>query len=220
MDEFYPKAVIWPGPENKQGYGSLRTRIAKGLVAHSAEGYLPGALGRLESTDQASWHGTIDVTGVVYQHYPLSACCWDAGSEYPNIRWAGWEFIGRAGEPLTQQQVASGIDLFIWQAEQEEWPDVLLQKDTGTLHEHNWYFPTACPSGRIPWDRIIGGINMALVSKAEFDAYKNMVGLQQFGRDLRDGLITDLLSGKYHVGMKPNLTRVLILPSGAEVPID
>jgi hypothetical protein len=61
---------------------------------------------------------------------------------------------------------------------------------------------------------------MALVSKAEFDAYKNMVGLQQFSRDLRDGLITDLLGGKYRVGLKPNLTRVLILPSGVEVPID
>jgi len=94
-----------------------------------------------------------------------------------------------------------------------------------TLFEHREMVrygsaPTACPSGRIPWDRIIGGINMALVSKAEFDAYKNMVGLQQFGRDLRDGLITDLLSGKYHVGLKPNLTRVLVLPSGVEVPID
>ena len=59
-----------------------------------------------------------------------------------------------------------------------------------------------------------------LITAAEFEAYKGAVGLQQFARDLRDGLIADLVAGKYHVGMKPNLTRVLVLPSGAEVPID
>jgi len=220
MEEFYPKAVYLPGPQNKQGYGPTRVRTGKGSLCHSAEGELPGILARLDSTAEVSWQFTVLYSGVVLQHYPLSACCWHGGSWYVNTRWGGTEFEGRAGEMITPQQFVEALLLLTWQAEQEEWPAVALLKDIGTLHEHNWYYPTACPSGRIPWDRIIGGINMALVSKAEFDAYKNMVGLQQFSRDLRDGLITDLLGGKYRVGLKPNLTRVLVLPSGVEVPID
>jgi len=219
MEEFYPKAIHRSGPFWKQGYPDLSryTRTGKGAICHSMEGTLAAAFARLDGPNMASWTGSVAKDGTVYQHYPLSACCWHAGHEERNILWAGWEFEGRMGEPLTPEQVDAAIGLLTWQAIQEGWDQVAPHV---TLGEHNWYYPTACPSGRIPWDRIIGGINMALVSKAEFDAYKNMVGLQQFSRDLRDGLITDLLGGKYRVGLKPNLTRVLILPSGVEVPID
>ena len=220
MDEFYPKAVYMPGPAWKQGYGTTRVRAGKGLLGHSAEGELPGLLARLDSTAEVSWTGTILYSGVVLQHYPLFACCWHGGGCYVNVRWAGWEFEGRVGEPLTPQQVASAIDLFTWQAIQEGWLEVLLRRDTGTLHEHNWYYATACPSGRIPWDRIMGGIMANLVTVEEFKAYQNAAGLREFARGLRDGLIADLMDGKYRVGMKPNLTRVLVLPSGVEVPID
>ena len=155
MIEWYPGAVVIPGPESKQGYGSIRTRIAKGLMGHSAEGEWAGMLARLESTSQVTWTGSILTVGTVIQHYPLSACCWHAGSSYPNTRWSGWELEGRAGEPLTMAQKLALADVIFWQAEQEDWPGFILKKDTGTLHEHNWYFATACPSGRIPWEEVI-----------------------------------------------------------------
>jgi len=219
MDEFYPKAVYLPGPYNKQGYGPTCVRGGKGSLCHSAEGELPGILARLDSTAEVSWQFTVLYSGVVLQHYPLSACCWHGGSWYVNTRWAGIEFEGRAGEALTAQQVAAAIDLLTWQAEQEGWGEIAHYKYS-TLQEHNWFYPTACPSGRIPFDTIIGGIVANLTTKEEFEAYKAAVGLQQFGRDLRDGLIADLVAGKFHVGMKPNYKRVLILPNAAEVLID
>jgi len=219
MDEFYPKAVYMPGPYNKQGYGPTHVRTGKGSLCHSAEGELPGILARLDSTAEVSWTGTVLYSGVVLQHYPLSACCWHGGSRYVNTRWAGIEFEGRAGEALTAQQVAASIGLLTWQAVQEGWEEIAHYKYSA-LQEHNWFYPTACPSGRIPFDTIIGGIVANLTTKEEFEAYKAAVGLQQFGRDLRDGLIADLVADKFRVGMKSNLTRVLVLPSGVEVPID
>ncbi len=167
MEGWFPGAVIIPGPAWKQGYGEIRRRTRKGLLGHSAEGELPGLLARLGSNAEVSWTGTFPAVGGVIQHYPLSAVCWHGGSPYPNTRWAGWEFEGRAGEPITPAQLAAAVAVFGWQAEQEEWPEVRLAKDTGTLHEHNWYYPTACPSGRIPWEEIIS--RMAIDEQARKD---------------------------------------------------
>ena len=155
MIEFYPLAVQIPGPAWKQGYGIPAKRFSKGAMVHSAEGEWAGMLARLLSTDEVSWIFSILTSGVVIQHFPLSAICWHGGSRYPNERWFGVECEGRAGEVLTPQQKTSLVNLLLWAKEQENWSYIKLEKYTGTLGEHNWYYPTACPSGRIPWQEII-----------------------------------------------------------------
>lgn len=204
MEEWYPEAVRWPGPPDKTGYSDHLYRVGVGAICHSAEGYLPGALGRLESADEVSWHFTVDVTGVVFQHYNVLRVCWHAGNKDANCWYAGIEFIGRSGEPLTQAQVAAGTALLTWLACQEEWMAVRVGK-WEYLAEHNWFSSTDCPCGRIPWSVLEGGINMALVKsdqlaevvrqQQEMNA-KIMVMLDQLrhGHDMQQQIINNLVN--------------------------
>lgn len=154
MELWCPFAVKWLAPTWKQGYAGISNRFGAGAVVHSMEGGLQGALARLESSDTVSWHFSVPYTGGVLQHLPLPAVAWHAGA-YANKRWAGIECEGRAGEPLTKAQLQGLEDVLWWMATEEQWPGFLLKKDVGTLHEHNWYMATACPSSRIPWETII-----------------------------------------------------------------
>lgn len=156
MSQWHPRAIIYPGPARKQGgYGIPNIRISKGVVGHSAEGPLTALISVLDNLGrQASWHFSVPYNGEFIQHYPLSAMTWGAGG-YANKRWANVEFEGRAGEPLTPAQVDAFIDIISWMDSVEDWGRFVLAKDTGTLHEHRWYMPTACPSNRIPWQEII-----------------------------------------------------------------
>jgi hypothetical protein len=51
--------------------------------------------------------------------------------------------------------VESIIELLWWMALAERWPNFRYERETGNIHQHNWYAPTACPSGRIPFTYII-----------------------------------------------------------------
>lgn len=159
MMEWCPFAARLDGPAWKQGYTGISRRVGKGSVVHSMEGRLQAALGRLESSDLASWTFSLGYGGQLFQHYPLSTCCWHAGDYFANTHFWGCETEGRVGEPLTAAQKDTLVRLLLWSAEEEDWPGFVLQKNTGTLHEHNWYAATACPSGRIPWAEIIGRCN-------------------------------------------------------------
>jgi len=178
MSEWCPFAVAIPGPINKQAY-DITTRISKGAIVHSAEGEWAGMLGRLESTAQVSWHFSVLQSGVIVQAYPLSAVCWHGGSPYPNERWVGIECEGRVGEVVSGAQLEALVGLLAWIYEQEHWPGFILKKDTGTLHEHNWYFPTACPSGRIPWTEVIDMAMTIQQLSDEVAALKSGHGMQQ-----------------------------------------
>jgi N-acetyl-anhydromuramyl-L-alanine amidase AmpD len=160
-DLWYPQAARIDGPAWKRGYTDTGIyRIGKGAVVHSAEGQWIGMLARLDSTDQASWHFSLLYDGLI-QHYPLQFAAWHAGG-YANRRWFGVECEGRAGEVLTEKQVARLCDLLKWASQAEAWPGFILQKDTGQLHEHRWYMATACPSNRIPWTRILEELTMTM----------------------------------------------------------
>lgn len=153
MAIWYPEAALIPGPAWKQNYFDCSARIGNGAVVHSMEGRWQAALARLDSSEQASWHFSLTYEGALMQHYPLEAVCWHAGG-YANRRWFGIECEGRAGEPLTDAQVVALVKLLKWAAKERSWSGFVLKKDTGTLHEHNWYMATACPSGRIPWTMV------------------------------------------------------------------
>jgi hypothetical protein len=54
---------------------------------------------------------------------------------------------------------------------------------------------------------------------SDIEQLKNAIALKELSVVMRDGLIADLLSGKYHVRLLPSLQRVLELPGGKELVI-
>ena len=151
MIEWFPGVISEPGPVDKTGYPNLNVRRGKGVVCHSAEGSLESALAVLAGPRRASWHFTVAKDGRVFQHYPLSTVTWHGGFD-ANEDYVGIESEGVAGEALTVDQFWSLVRLLDWIRDQESWP--IVERHV-TLFEHNEFMPTACPSGRIPWDRII-----------------------------------------------------------------
>jgi len=174
-DTWLPFAVRRPGPPSKQGYSLAPHRNLseiEGEVKHSAEGGLNPLFGELDRLDRrASWHFSIGYDGVVYQHYPLEAITWHCGvagdrsldtSLIGNATLIGEEHEGggpnHPGEPLTGVQERASIALS--RAIREICPHVGAAPPAlrQNLWEHNWLSQTSCPSGRIPWDRILAAL--------------------------------------------------------------
>jgi LysM repeat protein len=168
-----------PGPADKV-YSVPNAVI--GYVPHSAVGYYGGWSSRLFSNDRhgdgrysayaaVSVHGWIAYDGRVLQHYPLDASCWASGSAYPNTHFVAFENEGGFrphDEPLTEAQVEANLRLIRELAAWRGWPAVRRPADaadtTASLYEHRecgrWgSAPTACPSGRIPWQRILEALH-------------------------------------------------------------
>jgi len=138
--------------------------------------------GRFTANAAASVHGSVLLDGMVIQHYPFTASCWASGSRYPNTHFVAFEnesqyTAGRPDEglPLTDAQVAANTriiyDLCRWRGWTPKRP-VSASDVAATLYEHReclrWgSAPTACPSGRIPWDRLIADIREAEMSEQE-----------------------------------------------------
>ena len=171
----YPPAV-WHGTD-KHGYGGDDSHLGQGICAHSMEGSLAAAFGRLDNPDEdASWHFSVAKDGSVYQHVDTSNIAWANGSYDANRRFWCIEHEGVAGEPLTPQQLTETTVLMAWLLEQGGLMPVRQQ----TLWEHNEMTafgasPTACPSGRIPWAEIIPALeeHMALVTQEDIDRWNN-----------------------------------------------
>lgn len=176
-----------PGPADKV-YGVPNAGI--GYIPHSAVGYYSGWASRLFSADRlangdysvyaaVSCHGWIAYDGTVKQHYPFTASCWASGSRYPNTHFIAFENEGGfrpVDEPLTEAQVASNVRIIRELAAWRGWggfrrPSHALDT-AANLYEHRecvrWgSAPTACPSGRIPWARILAGLADEPLAAAE-----------------------------------------------------
>ena len=156
MDLWYPKAIRLDGPPAKHGYNGIYVRQHKGAIYHSMEGRWQDALSRLMSSDKVSWHLSLTYEGLWLQHYALTDVLWHGGCTFAGMLGAV-ECEGRVGEPLTRAQVRELAEFTAWQAENEDWPSIERHV---TLFEH-WEMaaygaaPTACPSGRIPWEEVI-----------------------------------------------------------------
>lgn len=126
------------------------------------EGSLAAAYGELDRPDrQASWTISNPKTGKPKQHYPLESVTWANGSPEANRRYVSIENEGRAGEPLTGNQVANLVAILDEIA--THCPQVLPYERSTSVKEHNEMTafgasPTACPSGRIPWVGIIAAL--------------------------------------------------------------
>lgn len=154
--EWCPFAQRVGGPAWKVGYSHQGEQSPKrGIVPHSAEGYLPGLLAALHGPKTKSWQFTITYDELL-QHYPVSANCWhagdvdDDGGVAANIDLVGIEHLGLgAGEPLTQFQWKMLAQLYTWLREEHGFGPYIRRE---TVFEHSWVSDvyTACPSGRIP----------------------------------------------------------------------
>ena len=158
-----------PGPPGYTGYFQIPTSRKHGAVYHSAEG---GAAYLLDNPghrpgERASWQAANFKDGRFHQYYSLLDVCWTNGSLDANVRFDAVENEGVAGEPLTDAQVANLVRLTADQRDFFGWPEVARGRQ---LHEHREMTaygadPTACPSGRIPWARIIAGLQQEEPSK-------------------------------------------------------
>ena len=151
MSEWYPAALIRLGPKDKV---TGKRNANRGAVLHSMVGYFAGAMAEFDRTSRrASWHFSIRQDGTVYQHYPLTASTWHAGSDGANNQYIGIEHEGGfspTDEPLTAAQINASVTLVKWIAAQGKWTPSRTSKKT--LFEHRELSSTLCPSSRIPWD--------------------------------------------------------------------
>jgi N-acetyl-anhydromuramyl-L-alanine amidase AmpD len=142
------------------------------------EGSLSAALGELDKLDRrASWHFSNPKSGPLLQHYETELPTWHAGYE-ANCAYIGIEHEGVTGQPLTEVQIANDVALLRWLAQQEGWPGFVRKV---SLWEHNEFMATACPSGRIPWARIIEELEdtMSEAEKAELYVLRVLAGVQE-----------------------------------------
>ena len=147
-----PFAIWLPGPAWKVGYTVFgRTSQKTGVVDHSAEGPLQATLAVLNGMRTASWHFTNDDD--LYQHYPINDVCWHAGFKANKVC-VGVENTGK-DEPLTERQYENLLRLHHWLKEQGVLTVCERRVD---LWEHNEWMATDCPSGRIPWERLIADL--------------------------------------------------------------
>ena len=151
----YPDA-IWQ-PTSKNGYPSTNIHLGEGVVIHSAEGSYASAMAVLAGPREASWHFFVCKDGTVYQHVDSANIAWTNGSFEANKKFWGIETEGVAGEPLTDPQFESLALLVKWLL------GPLPAIRGKTLWEHNEMTaygaqPTACPSKRIPWTRLIAAL--------------------------------------------------------------
>lgn len=160
-EQWCPFAVREPGHPEAHGYrGEQEPGHKQGLCCHSAEGYLAHMREIIASPGSPSWTFTNPQRGPLIQHYPVGyhtwTNSWDGGPAWPNVRYFSCESEGVAGDPLTESQVQNLIDLARWGKKRFGW---VGRPRRNWLWEHNEYgAPTACPSGRIPWERIIAGL--------------------------------------------------------------
>jgi N-acetyl-anhydromuramyl-L-alanine amidase AmpD len=168
------------------------------------EGALEGALRRLDTPydpeneyTKASWHFSNPKSGLLLQHYETEAASWHAGPR-ANPYYIGIEHEGKVGEPLTEVQIANDVALLRWLAEEEKWPGFVRGI---TLWEHNEFMATACPSGRIPWARIIAELegDMTEADKTELALRRAAANLAKLLADLK---FQDVANALAYIGVR------------------
>ena len=184
----YPGAQWHPTP--KHGYGSDDTHLRQGLVIHSAEGSLAGLFSVLAGSRDASWHFSVAQDGGVYQHVDTANIAWTNGSQLANTKFWGIECEGggsNPGEPLTepQYQALVGVVRWLWETH-----GLSRYERQETLWEHNEMTrfgasSTSCPSGRIPWQRLIADLEDGMATVKEITDLLNGASHHQiFGKDM------------------------------------
>ena len=167
----YPNA-IWR-PTNKHGYPGNDTHLHQGVVIHSAEGGGAGLLSVLDDPNRpASWHFHILKNGNICQPVDTDNTAWTNGSQEANEKFWGIENEGIRGEPLTEPQYQSLLDVVRWLWQTYNLGAPQRQDNLWEHREMTRYgaASTSCPSGRIPWTRLIGDLTLQEDDMAKLDA--------------------------------------------------
>lgn len=157
-DGWFDWAIRDPGPEDKL----WPDQQWEGVVFHSAVGSAQSTIDVVHgpASNNRSVTGLIHYDGTLTQFYAVNRSPWANGSKQANLRYKGFEFEGGGywpngqpnfSEPWTEKQKESGARIL---------KEMLLDKAFDlvrdlTCFEHNKFFATACPSGRVPWVEII-----------------------------------------------------------------
>ena len=161
-----------PGAPNKI---YLAPNAMKGIVCHSAEGWLPYLLADVaDPGSNHSWTGSIALDGTLYQHYPVTASIWASGSRTANINYIAFEAEGVQPAKLTKPQEDTCLRMF---SDFQVFTGIQLVRQV-SLWEHNevatmWSpnaGPTSCPSNR--YDNVfarLGEIGVDDMTKEELE---------------------------------------------------
>lgn len=171
INTWLPDVVRQLGPGWKQGYvGFPRRKLSEilGEVDHSAGGGLQATFKELNRRfRKASWTFTIAKSGRKFQHYPLESITWHCGKRGDwntpgNVTLVGIEHEGGApgneSEPLTWEQEGASVKLSHDIRRLCSRVRANAPMPRVNLFEHNWLSATACPSGRINWNKKVEGI--------------------------------------------------------------
>lgn len=188
-----PTALRDPGPPEKTGYAGVARNAGAGAVYHSMAGRFEDARARLMGDDRVSWHFSVLSDGRIYQHYPVEAVCWHAGTLQANAMYVGIEHEGgwppTYNDPLTPAQLQSSVVLTRWLMRTLGWPEFRVGEQG---MEHNWIVATACPAGRIPWNRIREGVTQ--VDQELRDRIRAAAAFEAAAALIKAGLPASLLS--------------------------
>ncbi len=162
----YSEATWIPSPNfgyPRGTHGQLKTNIDKadksGEFWHSQQGRQAVSIGMFQDPAlEVSAQFLIPKVGKPVQMVDSNDAAWHTGNYLANLHFHGFEFEGgppgNLREPLTTSQIAWGVKITHWLRQVHGTPTRYVRKDT--LWEHNEVRATACPSGRIPWVKVIG----------------------------------------------------------------
>ncbi len=152
-------------PRNTHGQLTFNINRANksGEFWHSQQGRQSVAIAMFQNpATELSAHFLFPKTGRPVQMVDSADPAWHAGNYLANLHFHGFEFEGgppgNLSEPLTANQLAWGVKVTHWLRDVHQTPLVYVRRDT--LWEHNEVRNTACPSGRIPWTKVIAALKM------------------------------------------------------------
>jgi N-acetyl-anhydromuramyl-L-alanine amidase AmpD len=213
----HPDCLWIPSPNYGYPRGVLKQLAVKiqevnrsGEFWHSMVGSLVAAKHRfLNPAEEASAHFLFPRDGIPTQMVDSEDAAWHSGNYLANLHFHGFEFEGGApgnlSEPLTDNQIEWGIKITHWLRDVHNSPKIYVRRET--LWEHNEVQATACPSGRIPWARLISSLeddmDEATVRKiakqeAEFAVMvnnDNHGGFNQYNLELIERMIRNFSGG-------------------------
>ncbi|KKL81099.1 hypothetical protein LCGC14_1998140 [marine sediment metagenome] len=161
----YPGATWIPSPNfgyPRGTHGQLKARIdsvdKSGEFWHSQAGRQSVTIGMFQNpATEVSAHFLVPKVGKPVQMVDSNDPAWHAGGFIANVYYHGFEFEGgplsNPSELLTPSQIAWGVKITHWLRKVHGTPTRYIRRDT--LWEHNEVKNTACPSGRIPWTKVI-----------------------------------------------------------------
>lgn len=166
----YSEATWIPSPNfgyPRNTHGQLTFNINRanksGEFWHSQQGRQSVTIAMFQNpATELSAHFLFSKVGKPVQMVDSADPAWHAGNYLANLHFHGFEFEGgppgNLSEPLTANQLAWGVKVTHWLRDVHQTPLVYLRRDT--LWEHNEVRNTACPSGRIPWAKVIAALKM------------------------------------------------------------